>query len=92
MIFAFLFELILQTGSRPRTLSRRRLRQHEVEIANDPLPSELPWKSTFWLDWQWLLIFIYWVFLTIVKIEIVISLFMVKKFYILELYLKYYKM
>jgi len=32
----------IQTGSRPRTLSRRRLRQHEVEIANDPLPSELP--------------------------------------------------
>jgi len=36
------FHSMLQTNSRPRTLSRRRLRQHEVEIANDPLPSELP--------------------------------------------------
>jgi len=32
----------LQANSRPRTLSRRRLRQHEADIANDPLPSELP--------------------------------------------------
>ena len=27
-----------QANSRPRTLSRRRLRQHEADIANDPLP------------------------------------------------------
>ncbi|XP_057370454.1 tetraspanin-18-like [Daphnia carinata] len=32
----------LQTSLRPRTLSRRRLRQHETDMANDPLPSELP--------------------------------------------------
>jgi len=32
----------LHANSRPRTLSRRRLRQHEADMANDPLPSELP--------------------------------------------------
>lgn len=32
----------LQSFARPRTLSRRRLRQHESDMANDPLPSELP--------------------------------------------------
>lgn len=31
-----------QSFARPRTLSRRRLRQHESDMANDPLPSELP--------------------------------------------------
>lgn len=40
-LFFNLFK-ILQTSLRPRTLSRRRLRQHETDMANDPLPSELP--------------------------------------------------
>ena len=43
--FFFLFQNVWQqTSLRPRTLSRRRLRQHETDMANDPLPSELPWK------------------------------------------------
>ncbi len=41
LIYLNLFK-ILQTSLRPRTLSRRRLRQHETDMANDPLPSELP--------------------------------------------------